>query len=162
MQKKSFMVSFFTEEWPDNSWYRDQNRDLLTPPTNTPPTPHSPRLSKEIKMQVTPSYTILLRLSVTQFAASLIIQQPVLLTPPPFLSLWRTPFSSLPPNYWWPWLQNPPSPPHPLTTTKQSPCHAVTMKVLGVFAQLCKLLTFTSTWTWKVATINIFKKKLFN
>lgn len=122
-----------------------------------PPTPCSPppRLSKEIKMQVTPSNAILLRLSVTQFAEPLIIQQPLLLPPhlPP-----PPPFSSLPLNYWWPWLQAP----HPShtsrTVTLPCPHHAILplheRARLFFSAQLCicvhfanSILTCTSTST---------------
>lgn len=90
----------------------------LPPPHPRPPT--CPSSQKEIKMQVTPSSAILLRLSVTQSAEPLIM--------PPSC---HTPFSSLPLNYWWPWLH--PHTPHPLTTPKHSPSPALTL----LHTQLC-------------------------
>lgn len=44
---QSFMAGFSTEKWPNNSWWREQNRDLLFKTTPTaPPTPYLPKLSK--------------------------------------------------------------------------------------------------------------------
>ena len=87
-------------------------------------------------MQVTPSNGILLCLSVTQFAEPLIIRRPLLLPPPHPFSPRCTPFSSLPLNYWWPWIQTPISPsslPDSKTVTLPCPRHAICMKERVLF-----------------------------
>lgn len=114
------MAGFSTEKWPDNSWCRDQNRDLLLKtPTNTPrpPTrPSSQRKSKCKSHHPTPFFSVCLwhnSLSLWSYNNHFFCPPPFPLPHPLFLSSSILLVALV--------TNPPPSPPHPLTTPKQSP-----------------------------------------
>lgn len=157
------MAGFSTEKWPDSSWYRDHNRDLLLKtPTNTPwpPTrPSSQRKSKCKSHHPTPFFSVCL----WHNSLSLWSYNNHFFCPPSLLSPCCTPFSSLPLYYWWPWLQPPPITPSSLNNSKTVtlPClhHATCMKE-PFSAELWMRVRFTNSIlirTWKVVMVNIKK-----